>query len=84
MLVRTSKNSDMMASIPTRARITVRRGAAGKDTLVLNSSIFTREKKNEIIRNVPILPVDTVWSEIYHVVIDRLSSIDIIDISIMF
>ena len=34
-----SKNSDMMASIPTKARITVSRGAAGKVMLVLNSSI---------------------------------------------
>ena len=36
----TSKNSDMMASMPTRARMTVRSGAAGKVMFVLNSSIW--------------------------------------------
>lgn len=38
----TSKNSDIIASIPTKARITVKRGAAGKVILVLNSSICRR------------------------------------------
>ena len=35
----TSKNSDIIASMPTRARMTVRRGAAGNVIFVFNSSI---------------------------------------------
>ena len=38
----TSKNSDIIASIPTKARMTVNKGAAGNVILVLNSSICRR------------------------------------------
>ena len=55
-----SKNSDMMASMPTRARITVSKGAAGNVMLVLNSNIcryFNIGKEKRTIDFVYIKPV---------------------------
>lgn len=43
------KNSDMIASMPTRARITVNRGAAGKVTVTLNSNICRRSTGKKVI-----------------------------------
>ena len=45
------KNSDIMASIPTRDKMTVKRGAAGNAIVTLRSSICSKltVKKSQIL-----------------------------------